>query len=112
MQASSVIDRAAVDSQVEPLIRVAQNHAGGKEAYARSIAIELFEDFLSIEERFAAKKSATEQEIIDSMRLVQSPVQWRCTWRAVCGQGSLGAQMSWSEEGQKANFVGVAGLQK
>ena len=73
VQASSVIDRAAVDSQVEPLIRVAQNHAGGKEAYARSIAIELFEDFLGIEERFAAKKTATEQEIIDSMRLVRPP---------------------------------------
>ena len=57
---------------MEPLIRVASNHASGKEAYARSIAIELFEDFLRIEERFAAHKNATEQEVIDAMRLVRS----------------------------------------
>lgn len=70
MQAAPFIDRAALESQVEPLIRVATNHASGKEAYARSIAIELFEDFLRIEERFAAHKNATEQEVIDAMRLV------------------------------------------
>jgi len=72
VQASPFIDRAAVESQVEPLSRVAQSHASGKEAYARSIAIELFEDFLHIEERFAANKTATEQEVIDSMRLVST----------------------------------------
>lgn len=70
-QAAPFIDRAAVDSQVEPLIRVARSHANGKEAYARSVAIELFEDFLIIEERFAANKNTTEQEVIDSMRLVR-----------------------------------------
>ena len=70
VQAAPFIDRAALDSQVEPLIRVATSHASGKEAYARSIAMELFEDFLRIEERFAANKNATEQEVIDAMRLV------------------------------------------
>lgn len=30
----------------------------------------LFEDFLSVEERFAANKEATEQEVIDSLRKV------------------------------------------
>ena len=70
-QAAPFIDRAALESQVEPLIRVATSHASGKEAYARSVAIELFEDFLRIEERFAAHKNATEQEVIDAMRLVR-----------------------------------------
>lgn len=69
-QVAEFMDRAAIESQVEPLIRVARSHNDGKEAYARSIAVDLFEDFLRVEERFAAKKNTTEQEIIDSMRLV------------------------------------------
>ena len=48
-------------------------HKDGKEAYARSIAEVLFEDFLAVEERFARDKEATEQEIIDSMRSVSAP---------------------------------------
>lgn len=68
------MDRAALESGVEALVRVAKAHEEGKEAYARSIVLDLFEDFLAIEERFAAaNKDATEQEVIDSMRRVQSP---------------------------------------
>ncbi len=51
---------------------VAEAHADGKESFARSIATELFSDFLSVEERFAANKEATEQEVIDSLRQVSS----------------------------------------
>lgn len=65
------MDRTALESQVEPLMRVAKAHENGKEAYARSVALELFEDFLRVEERFAANKDATEQEVIDSMRKVE-----------------------------------------
>lgn len=51
-------------------MRVAKNHDAGKESYAQSIACELFEDYLRVEERFAANQEATEQEVIDSMRKV------------------------------------------
>lgn len=47
---------------------MAAAHADGKEAYARGIATELLEDFLAVEERFAAAREATEQEVIDSLR--------------------------------------------
>lgn len=73
MQAAPVMDRAALEIQVEMLVRVAKAHETSKETYARSIATELFEDFLAIEERFAAIKDATEQEVIDSMRQASLP---------------------------------------
>ena len=63
-------DKAALNAQCEPLLTVAEAHADGKESFARSIATELFSDFLSVEERFAANKEATEQEVIDSLRQV------------------------------------------
>ena len=63
-------DRSALNAQCEPLLAVAEAHAEGKEAFARSIATELFSDFLSVEERFAANKEATEQEVIDQLRQV------------------------------------------
>ncbi|EIE18073.1 hypothetical protein COCSUDRAFT_26470 [Coccomyxa subellipsoidea C-169] len=66
------VDRAALSAQCEPLLAVAEAHAEGKEAFARSIATELFSDFLSVEERFAANKEATEQEVIDQLRQVYS----------------------------------------
>ncbi len=72
VQNAAASDRTLLESQVEGLIRVAQSHSGGKESYARSIAISLFEDFLLVEERFAANKEATEQEVIDSLRKVSS----------------------------------------
>ncbi|CAK0731625.1 hypothetical protein CVIRNUC_000020 [Coccomyxa viridis] len=65
-------DKAALNAQCEPLLTVAEAHADGKESFARSIATELFSDFLSVEERFAANKEATEQEVIDSLRQVYS----------------------------------------
>jgi acetyl-CoA carboxylase/biotin carboxylase 1 len=63
-------DRSPLSAQCEPLLAVAEAHAEGKEAFARSIATELFSDFLSVEERFAANKEATEQEVIDQLRQV------------------------------------------
>lgn len=65
-------DKQLLNSQCEPLLTVAEAHAEGKESFARSIATELFSDFLSVEERFAANKEATEQEVIDSLRQVSS----------------------------------------
>lgn len=69
-QAAPTTDRTALESQVESLVKVAKAHEDDKASYARSIAEELFEDFLRVEERFAANKDATEQEVIDSMRRV------------------------------------------
>ena len=65
-------DKQLLNSQCEPLLTVAEAHAEGKESFARSIATELFSDFLSVEERFAANKEATEQEVIDSLRQVSA----------------------------------------
>ena len=65
-------DKQLLNAQCEPLLMVAEAHADGKESFARSIATELFSDFLSVEERFAANKEATEQEVIDSLRQVES----------------------------------------
>lgn len=70
LQAAPASDRTALESQVEPLKRVAKAHEDDKASYARMIAEELFEDFLRVEERFAGSKEATEQEVIDSMRRV------------------------------------------
>ena len=65
-------ERSPLSAQCEPLLAVAEAHAEGKEAFARSIATELFSDFLSVEERFAANKEATEQEVIDQLRQVRT----------------------------------------
>ena len=70
LQDAKPLDKAALIAQCEPLLAVAEAHAEGKEAFARSIATELFSDFLSVEERFAGNKEATEQEVIDSLRQV------------------------------------------
>ena len=70
LQNTLASDRTILESQIEGLVRVAQSHSNGKESYARSIAVSLFEDFLVVEERFAANKDATEQEVIDSLRKV------------------------------------------
>jgi len=51
-------EAAATSAAVEPLVRVAEAHAAGKEAYARSVVSELFEDFLAVEERFAGPRAA------------------------------------------------------
>lgn len=76
-QGSASSERTALESQLEALIRVAHSHNNGKEDYARAIATELFEDFLAVEERFAANKDATEQEVIDSLRKVSNS-QFSC----------------------------------
>ena len=70
MQAAPRGEKASLESTLEPLVRVAEAHCEGKEAFARAVATELFKDFLAVEERFAVDKEATEQEVIDSMRQV------------------------------------------
>ena len=74
LQEVNASERAILESHVEGLLRVAQAHSNGKESYARSIAMNLFEDFLLVEELFAANKDATEQEVIDSLRKVRQPL--------------------------------------
>ena len=83
MQEARPGDKAALNAQCEPLLTVAEAHADGKESFARSIATELFSDFLSVEERFAANKEATEQEVIDSLRQVGTQLH-----ALALGQGS------------------------
>lgn len=75
-QNTKPMDRSALRAQCEPLLAVAEAHAEGKEAFARSIATELFSDFLSVEERFAANKEATEQEVIDELRQVRLQIKY------------------------------------
>lgn len=70
-QAAKPAERGALAQQAEALVAVAAAHADGKESYARGIATELLEDFLAVEERFAAAREATEQEVIDSLRQVR-----------------------------------------
>ena len=78
-QAAKPAERGALAQQAEALVAVAAAHADGKEAYARGIATELLEDFLAVEERFAAAREATEQEVIDSLRQVRLCL--RMCWR-------------------------------
>ena len=87
MQNAAVSDRTILESQVEGLARVAQAHSNGMESYARSVAISLFEDFLLVEERFAANKEATEQEVIDSLRKVSSTTI--CYLQQTCDSSAL-----------------------
>lgn len=71
-QASPVADSAALHATLEPLTKLVAAHAGGKEGYARGIALQLFEDFLAVEEQFQTGGAATEQEVIDTLRQVSS----------------------------------------
>lgn len=71
VQSEPLHERTGLESQLEPLIRVARAHEQGKEEYARNIAKDLFDTFLATEERFAGNQEATEQEIIDAMRSIQ-----------------------------------------
>lgn len=51
-------ESAAITAAAEPLVKIAEAHASGKEAYARCVVTELFEDFLAVEERFAGPRAA------------------------------------------------------
>lgn len=70
MQKAEFIDRNALEAQLEPLIKVGELHALGRQQYARSIALDLLQEFLVVEEQFAANRGLTEQEVIESLRLV------------------------------------------
>lgn len=52
-QAASEADHGPLSGTLEPLIKVASRHQGGKEEHARSVASELLSQFLSVEENFA-----------------------------------------------------------
>ena len=65
-------DQAALMVLLEPLQSIAKAHAEGKEAYARSVAVQLLEAYLSVEEKFESGGNSTEQEIIDELRQVHS----------------------------------------
>lgn len=72
VQAESLHEKTALESQLDPLIRVARAHENGRQEYIRMIIRQLFESFLHVEERFAGTDfEATEQEVIDSMRTVK-----------------------------------------
>lgn len=51
---------------------MAQSHAGGPELYARRVATDLLESFLTVEEKFQSSCCATEQEVIDALRQVRA----------------------------------------
>lgn len=61
-------ERAGLEVVLEPLRQVAASHAGGKEAFARTVVSNLLETFLQVEEQFEGGGKATEQEIIDTLR--------------------------------------------
>jgi pyruvate/2-oxoglutarate dehydrogenase complex dihydrolipoamide acyltransferase (E2) component len=56
--ADTPADGSAIAAQAEPLVKVARAHQNGKEAYARAVATELFEDFLAVEEKFSPSAAA------------------------------------------------------
>ncbi|KAK9805253.1 hypothetical protein WJX72_008860 [[Myrmecia] bisecta] len=87
IQAAAPADRSALSTTVEPLVKVAVAHAEGKEAYARSLALELFEDYLAVEERFQLSGVGTEQEIIDALRQVHSEELLKVVGIVVSHQG-------------------------
>ena len=56
--------------------QAAEPHARGQAAYARHVALQLFDAFLETEERFPGGAGApTEQEVIDSLRRVREASQ-------------------------------------
>jgi len=68
-QAAPVADQAILTQQMDPLMRVAKAHAGGPEAYARSIVQEVLSLFADVEEKFQSSSGVTtEQEMIDALR--------------------------------------------
>ncbi|GIM14327.1 hypothetical protein Vretimale_17212, partial [Volvox reticuliferus] len=75
LQDAAAADRAGLEAALEPLLRLARAHAGGRQVYARSEVSELLEAFLAVEEAFsAARRDAgdpgvtTDQEAVDALR--------------------------------------------
>jgi hypothetical protein len=62
-------DKAALQQQLDPLVRVAKAHAQGPAEYARSIVQELLSQFADVEEKFQSSSGVTtEQEMVDALR--------------------------------------------
>lgn len=68
-QTAPASDKAMLQQQLEPLMRVAKAHARGPEEYARSIVQEVLSLFADVEEKFQSSSGlTTEQEMIDTLR--------------------------------------------
>ncbi|KAG2485379.1 hypothetical protein HYH03_015868 [Edaphochlamys debaryana] len=84
-QEAAAADAAALGAALEPLLRLARAHAGGRQAYARGVVVELLEAFLGVEEAFCQARrdavgtggpgadaggpgGATDQEAVDWLR--------------------------------------------
>ncbi|KAF6253758.1 carboxyl transferase domain-containing protein [Scenedesmus sp. NREL 46B-D3] len=62
-------EKAALQQQLDPLVRVAKAHAQGPAEYARSIVQELLSQFADVEEKFQSSSGVTtEQEMVDALR--------------------------------------------
>lgn len=62
-------DQAILEAKLHPLMELVKEHEGGKEGFARKIAKELIERYLTIEELFQPKGDlSTEQDVIYNLR--------------------------------------------
>lgn len=69
LQSFPPAERAALQQQLDPLVRVAKAHSRGPEEYCRSIVQELLSQFADVEEKFQSSTGmTTEQEMIDTLR--------------------------------------------
>lgn len=69
LQSAPASEKAMLQQQLEPLMRVAKAHARGPEEYARSIVQEVLSLFADVEEKFQSSSGlTTEQEMIDALR--------------------------------------------
>ncbi|GMH43409.1 hypothetical protein BSKO_11331 [Bryopsis sp. KO-2023] len=62
-------DKTSLEATLDPLRKLALEHSGGKEGFAKRTAKDLLERFLHVEERFQTRAGmTTEQEIVYSLR--------------------------------------------
>lgn len=74
LQRASAADRTNLAGLLEGLIETARAHENGPEGFARTIAGQLLEEYLNVEEKFETDGRSTEQEVIDALRQVSSSV--------------------------------------
>ena len=68
-------EKSSLQTMLGPLIAIALQHSGGKESFARSVVMDLFEQLLKVEESFlpnSASGETTEQEAVDALRKIHS----------------------------------------
>ena len=68
----SAISGITKHTEADPvnIVILTAEHGAGKESYSHSIASSLISRYLEVEELFVLHKAETEQEVIDSLRLV------------------------------------------